>query len=225
MSKLTRSKDLTNEEDFDKIIQEFKALNEYESKIIKTNLTFNKYIDSIFNDTLLNESIQHFFNNNTLLKKYNIDKNSLKIKYSYTMDYFGCCTTINTLIFSKPLLMNLSKYEVFMIVAHEFAHLLRNNFLLINDIPRKEDDHGKEWFEIYKEISNKSTKQINKIEKKIDISTENFNIDHIKKYEYNCTQNSKTYSNKLQEKCSCGCSWENIIERYSCNPRSYWFVN
>lgn len=199
--------------DFELAIKEAKYFN----NIFKINKhTFNTYIDSLY-QTNEKQQLLNFFNYITLKFTNNyknlFSKNEISPKFGFTYSLYNYgVTTKNTLHLSKPLILNFSIKELFLLICHEFAHLIDYNTKLSNNQKLYSDDHGKEWIKYYKELSNKNWEELSLFENEVDNKELN---QEINKYHSVCENNHTTFSFHEFKKCStCNKSFTKIIIQY-----------
>lgn len=191
-----------NFKDFDKILEDFKRSDTYVSKI-----SFNKYIDSLLDNSKLEYSLQIF--NDLLSKNESLLQHEIKFGFVYSKHIFGSSTK-NSLVLSKPLLHALSFDDIYFLVCHEFAHVLNYNIKLTKNKKAYMDDHGNEWKRLYKKLSGKSEYEINNFENNLSLIDNNF----LCKYHLICLNGCSLYSDRKEKNCMCGKEWERVRIRY-----------
>ena len=196
-------------DDFDKILAEEKRYN-------VNKINFKTYIDNIFpnNDKLdyCEKVFMELYNNNQEYFKINNDDDDLKkikLGFTYSLYSYGSSTD-NNIVLSKPLVNTLTYDEIFLLICHEFAHLINYNIQLTNNKIIRDNDHGHAWKKLYKKLSNKTTEEIDKFEKELDERE----IDDFYKYHYICKKGCNHFSYREEKKCPCETEWSNINIRY-----------
>ena len=207
-----KSRKINNNDNFNEVLLEFQRY-----KIDK--ISFKNYIDNLFvgeNETRKLKYVEQIFTE--LLEKnndvfYSEDDDEIRIPrlvFIYSLHSYGV-SSMRDLQISKCLIYDLSFDEVYLLVCHEFAHLLNYTIQYKQKQKMYNDDHGKEFFKIYKRVSNKTREEINLFERSLD---EKKFPDILEKFHYTCCSGHSHFSSREIKKCTCGVDWSTILARF-----------